>query len=236
MEKKWTSVFDTKSANAIILAIGLAVAGWFVYTGIHEIAVMNRTVTVKGLSERDVTADYVVWPLNFSVSGNDIPLLYQNLNKLNETTKAFFIDKGFKAEEITLGNVRVEDNWSGYYTVRPANHYTLQSSLIIATKDVQRVIDNQGCQSELLSKGVILNSYEWSTEYSYKGLSELKPEMIEEATKNARAVAQKFADDSHSRLGGIRNASQGQFSIESDNHQPWVKHVRVVTTVDYSLK
>ncbi len=228
---------DKKVISAVVVAVGIALAGCFVYLGIHEAAVEGRSVRVKGLSERDVMSDYVVWPLDFAVSGNDLPTLYQDLGKVAETTKKFFVEKGFKAEEMTMGNVTVDDNWSNYYgDHRPANHYTLRTSLIISTGDVERVIANQGCQSELLNKGVILNSYSWSTEYSYKGLSELKPEMIEEATKNARAVAQKFAEDSHSKLGGIRNASQGQFSLESDNHQPWIKHVRVVTTVDYSLR
>ena len=97
------------------------------------------------------------------------------------------------------------------------------------------VILNQGCQTELLSKGYVINSDEWSIDYQYNGLNELKPSMIEEATKNARAVAQKFAEDSNSKLGGIRRASQGQFSVEEDSYQPWIKHVRVVTTLDYFL-
>lgn len=229
-------VIDKKWTGAVILAIGMAVAGWFIYLGVHEMAVKDRSVRVKGLSERDVVADYVVWPLDYSVSGNELPTLHAELQRVGKEAKAFFIDKGFKEADITFGSVSVDDNWSGYYEHRPANHYTIRTSLIISTEDVQRVIANQGCESALLNKGVILSSYKWNTEYSYRGLNELKPEMIEEATKNARAVAQKFADDSNSRLGGIRNASQGQFTMDSDNNQPWVKHIRVVTTVDYSLK
>ena len=97
-------------------------------------------------------------------------------------------------------------------------------------------MQNQGCQAELLAKGVILNSYSWNTDYQFNGLTELKPEMIEEATKNARSVAQKFADDAQCSLGSIRKASQGQFSVETDNNQPWIKHIRVVSTIDYYLR
>lgn len=86
-----------------------------------------------------------------------------------------------------------------------------------------------------MGQGIIVVANEWSLDYQYNGLNNLKPSMIEEATKNARAVAQKFADDADCSLGSIRTANQGQFSIESDQYQPWMKHVRVVTTVEYLL-
>lgn len=221
---------------ALVVALGIALSGLFIYMGIHQFSYRDRAVTVKGLSTRDVQADYVVWPLRFSVSGNDLTSLSAELNRVEQTARTFFVNKGFNNEELTLSNIEVENNWAGYYEHRPEFHYTVSRSLIISTADVERVIANQGCQAELLNQGVILQSYDWNTDYQYRGLSELKPEMIEEATKNARAVAQKFADDAQCRLGSIRNASQGQFSVEADNNQPWLMHVRVVTTVDYYLK
>ncbi|MBP5290381.1 MAG: SIMPL domain-containing protein, partial [Paludibacteraceae bacterium] len=108
--------------------------------------------------------------------------------------------------------------------------------IVVATKNVELVSKTNGLESELLQRGIILNSNDWSIDYQFNGLNELKPEMIEEATKNARAVAQKFAEDAGCSLGSIRHANQGVFSVESDNFQPWIKHVRVVTTVDYFLK
>ena len=196
----------------------------------------DRAVLVKGLSTRDVQADFVVWPLDFCVRGNDISALYDDMARIEKTAKAFFLDKGFKESELSRGNISIDDNWSSYYGTRPEFHYTLRTSLIISTSDIERVIANQGCQSELLRKGFILQSYDWNTDFQYNGLSELKPEMIEEATKNARLVAQKFAEDAQCRLGSIKQANQGQFSIESDSNQPWIKHIRVVTTVSYYLK
>ena len=112
----------------------------------------------------------------------------------------------------------------------------MRTSLIISTPDIERVIANLGCQSELLRKGMILQSYDWNTDFQYNGLTDIKPEMVQEATQNARQVAQKFAEDAQCRLGSIKYANQGQFSVESDNYQPWIKHVRVVTTVSYYLK
>ena len=222
--------------SSCILAVGLAMAGLFVYCGIHQIASKDRAVVVKGLSTRDVQADYVVWPMDFCVRGNDISSLYSDLAQIEQTARKFFQDKGFKDSEMTRGNVSIDDNWASYYDRRPEFHSTLRTSLVISTADVERVIANLGCQSELLKKGVILQSYDWNTDFQYNGLPELKPEMVQEATQNARAVAQKFAEDAQCRLGSIQQANQGQFSIESDNYQPWIKHVRVVTTVSYYLR
>ncbi|MCQ2310347.1 MAG: SIMPL domain-containing protein [Paludibacteraceae bacterium] len=222
--------------SALLLALGIALSGWFIYLGIHQFAYHDRAVTVKGLSTRTVKADYVVWPLKISVSGNDLTALSAELNRVEQTARDFFIAKGFEATEMSMSNTEIEDRWSGYYDHRPEYRYTVSQSLIISTADVDKVVANQGCQAELLKKGVILNSYAWNTNYQYNGLSDLKPEMIEEATKNARAVAQKFADDAQCSLGSIRSACQGQFSVEADENQPWIKHVRVVTTIDYYLK
>lgn len=222
--------------SALILAVGIAVAGWFVNSGIEKMAFKDRAVVVKGLSTRDVQADYVVWPLDFCVRGNDISALYSDLAQIEQTARKFFMERGFQESDMTRGNISIDDNWASYYDRKPEFHYTLRTSLVISTADVERVIANQGCQSELLKKGVILQSYDWNTDFQYNGLPSLKPEMVQEATQNARAVAQKFAEDAQCRLGSIQQANQGQFSVESDSNQPWIKHVRVVTTVSYYLK
>jgi len=227
---------EKRFVSALLIAVGIAVSGLFIYLGIHEMASRDRIVAVKGLSERTVKADHVVWPLTFSVSGNDLVALYAQLNQLERQVQQFFLGKGFAKKDMSLGNVSVNDNWENYYEHRPEYRYTISSSLIISTDDVDRVVSNQGCQAELLKQGLIINSSQWSTKYQYNGLSELKPEMIEEATKNARVVAQKFADDAQCSLGSISYANQGQFSISEDDNQPWIMHVRVVTTVNYYLK
>ncbi len=221
---------------AAVIAAGMALMGWFMYEGIHQLAQRNDTVTVKGLSTQDVQADYVVWPLNYSLQGNDLKLLYAQLSQTTEQVRAFLISKGFEEADLRQGTTNVNDQWASYYDRRPDYHYSLSTSIVVSTAKVERVLATQSAQAELLSQGVILNSYEWSTNYQFNGLNEIKPQMIEEATQNARAVAQKFADDSHSRLGRIRHANQGQFSVETDQFQPWVKHVRVVTTIDFALK
>lgn len=222
--------------SSSILACGIALAGLFIYLGVGKMAGRDRAVAVKGLSTRDVQADFAVWPLSFNIDGNDLAALYNAMSTTREEVKAFLVDKGFSADDIRFGNTSVSDNWSNYYSTRPDYHYTLSTSVVVSTKDVERVAATNGLQSQLLQRGIILNSSDWSIDYQFNGLNELKPSMIEEATKNARAVAQKFADDADCSLGSIKHANQGVFSVESDDYQPWVKHVRVVTSVDYYLK
>lgn len=223
-------------SGTTLVAIAIFCGAWFIAGAIRHFADKDRIVTVKGLSTRDVLADEAVWPLNFVVSGNDLGALYAEQAKVSGLVNDFLLEKGFLPEDIRQGSTSVNDNWSDYYNRRPDYHYTIRATVVVNTKDVERVRQTNGCQNELLKRGIILNSNEWSLHYQFNGLNELKPEMVEEATKNARAVAQKFAEDADCRLGSIRNANQGQFSIETDEYQPWVKHVRVVTTVSYNLK
>lgn len=218
------------------IAIGLTLAGLFIYLGINKFANKDRAVSVKGLSTREVEADYAVWPLSYAWSGNDLPALYAQLENITTRVKKHLLSLGFEESDFRQGSVSVSNNWDGYYGTRPEFKYTLSTSLIVSTDKVQLVVASQGKESSLLKEGIIVTTEKWNLDYQYNGLPELKPSMIEEATQNARAVAQKFADDAQCALGSIRRASQGQFSIESDNYQPWVKHVRVVTTVDYFLE
>ena len=219
-----------------LIALGLCLGGMFIYLGISKFAAKDRAVTVKGLSTREVESDYVVWPLAYGWKGNDLPALYAQLEKVTNRVKKHILDLGFEESDIRLGSITVNDNWAYYSDHRPEFHYTLRTSLIVSTDKVQLVVKSQGKESELLKEGIIVEANDWNVDYQFNGLPELKPLMIEEATQNARAVAQKFADDAQCSLGSIRRASQGQFTVDNDEYQPWVKHVRVVTTVDYFLE
>jgi len=219
-----------------LIALGLCLGGMFIYLGISKFANKDRAVSVKGLSTREVEADYAVWPLSYAWSGNDLPSLYAQLENVTARVQKHLLALGFEAADFRQGSISVTDNWSDYYgSHRPEYKYTLSTSLIVSTNKVQLVVASQGKEAELLKEGIIVKTERWNLDYQFNGLPELKPAMIEEATQNARAVAQKFADDAQCSLGSIRRASQGQFSIESDEYQPWVKRVRVVTTVDYFL-
>ena len=219
-----------------LVALGICLGGLFLYMGLAKFADKDRAVTVKGLSTREVECDHVVWPLSYGWKGQDLPSLYTRLAEVTERVKKHLLDLGFEEGDIRQGPINVNDNWAYYSDHRPEFHYTLRTSLIVSTDKVQLVVKSVGKESELLKEGIIVDGGEWSVDYQFNGLPELKPQMIEEATRNARAVAQKFADDAQCSLGSIRRASQGQFSIDDDPYQPWMKHVRVVTTVDYILE
>lgn len=222
--------------SVAILAGSIALVGLFVFLGMRQVVTKDRAVVAKGLSTRDVKADHVIWPLDYKLEGNNLADLRSRMKDANKTITKFLLDKGFEASDIQMGNTDIEDRWAYNYTnTKPSSRYLVSATIVVSTDKVDLVIANQGSQLDLMNQGLVVNVNQWSVDYQFNGLNELKPVMIEEATINARAVAQKFADDAECRLGSIRKASQGQFSIDADNFQPWVKHVRVVTTIEYYL-
>lgn len=226
------------SGLGLFIMIGLMVLGNCVGNGMKRFADKDRYVTVKGLAEREVMANKVVWPLPFNCVGNNLEELYNEVEKSKRTILSFLESNGITSDEIVLSAPKVTDREAQSYT--PDNlkyRYQVESVITIISMQVEKVMQLMNSQADLMKQGVAIGEdYRYQTQFDFTLLNELKPEMIEEATRNARAVAQKFADDSKSELGGIRQASQGQFSITSDQNTPQLKKIRVVTTVDYFLK
>ena len=196
---------------------------------------------MKGLSEREVKADKVTWPLVYKELGNDPAAMYQLLVYKNRQVVAFLKSAGIKDEDISINPPVITDRQADNYGNEIMNYrYKAKSVITVTSSDVDKVRSLMRRQSELMKQGIALVSEEYSNttvSYEFTGLNKIKPEMIEEATKNARATAQKFADDSESSLGGILSAQQGQFSIEDrDSNTPYIKRLRVVNTIEYSLK
>ncbi len=220
-----------------VIATGMIAAAAVLSSGIKQIAFKDRAVTVKGLATADVKADYAVYPIYYTIESNDMRSLQAEATRVKKEVMDILLAKGFTKADLKDGKVSVSDQWANYYGERrPAYQYSLDASVVISTEKVDLVAENLNLTSELLDKGILVNIQEWSIDYQYNGLADIKPAMIEEATANARAVAIKFAEDAKCKLGSIRRANQGQFTIESDEYQPWIKHIRVVTTVDYYLK
>lgn len=221
----------------VCVAIGIASVGISLKAGIDHFVDRDRVVTVKGLAERNVQADYVIWPVTFCVTGNDLSALYEKAQTQSEEIRNFLISQGIKAQDISQGTPSVQDLHADFYGNKlPPERYRMEMAVSVATTDVDTVLKAMGNQSELIQKGVLFTQ-NYRTQFSFNGLNSIKPEMVEEATKNARSTAQKFAEDSDSELGKIRRASQGQFSIyDRDSNTPYIKRVRVVTTVEYYLK
>jgi hypothetical protein len=233
---------DTYWVSALLLSIGFVVAGYFIGNLQVNAKKYDRYVTVKGLSEREVAADLAVWPINITLTGNDLEELRGRIEAQNQTVSTFFSQQGFSAEEMTRGPVNINDVQANPYNSGAINNryrYMAKSEITLRTTDVPKLQTALTESLNLLSRGILMGSKnEWEPiEYIFTGLNTLKPEMIEEATKNAREVAEKFARDSNSEVGQIRVARQGLFSITNrDANTPQIKKVRVVTTIDFQLE
>lgn len=226
--------------EAVILAVGMLVMGYFIKLGLDTFSSRDRVVNVKGLAEMEVPANKVTWPLMYKDLGNDLPVLYNKINATNQAIVNFLKQKGITENEISINAPEIIDMQAERYNNSPVPfRYNVTSVITVTSSKVDLVRKMISEQSELLKQGIAITSgdYRYSVQYDYTGLNDIKPQMIEEATKNARAAAIKFAKDSDSKLGKIKRAYQGQFSIDDrDANTPYIKRIRVVTTIDYSLE
>lgn len=230
-----------KIVPAAIIAISVVIAGLSLRSGIVTFKEMDRKVSVKGLAEREVKADKVTWPLIYKEIGNDPSEMYDRLSSKNKRVITFLKSAGIKDSDISVNPPVISDRQADNYGNEIMNYrYKATSVITVTSSEVDKVRQLMRRQSELMKQGIAIVSEEYgnnSITYEFTGLNKIKPEMVEEATKNARTTAQKFAEDSDSKLGDIRNAQQGQFSIEDrDANTPYIKKVRVVNTVEYSLE
>lgn len=228
--------------EAVVLAIGLFLGGRAIKQGIVSFKEMDRTVTAKGLSEKEMKADKATWPLKFKELGNDPAELYDRIERNTQTVVQFLKTNGITDEEISLAPPTMVDQQANmsYSSETVRYRYKANCVVTVVSKNVDLVRKLVSKQTELMRQGVTIVGNEYDegpvVSYEFTGLNTIKPEMIAEATKNARKTAERFAEDSDSKLGKIRTADQGQFSIESrDQNTPWIKNVRVVTTVVYYL-
>ena len=229
--------------EALILAVCIFFGCRAIQQGIVQFKEMDRYVTAKGLSEKEVTADKATWPLKFKELGNDPAELYGRIEKDNSIIVEFLKSNGLTDEEISVAPPTLVDQQANMSYSNETVRYRYKANCVVTvvTKNVELVRNLVNKQPELMRQGVTIVGNEYDDEsvvsYEFTGLNTIKPEMIAEATKNARKTAERFAEDSESELGKIRTADQGQFSIQSrDKNTPWLKNVRVVTTVVYYLK
>ena len=228
--------------SALILALGIVCLGALLKSGIIGVKDSERVVTVKGLSERTVKADNVLWPLQYKIIGNDLNTLYGTMETNNEKIIAFLKSNGINANDISIALPTVVDLYADRYAntsaLRP--RYNITATVTVTSKDIDQVLKAMNNTSTLLKDGLAVSSDEYGSSaivFTFEGLNGIKPEMIQEATQSAREAAQKFAEDSSSKLGKIKSASQGQFTInDPDRNRPYIKQVRVVTTIQYYLK
>ncbi len=245
--------------SALVLAIGicagLVLAAAVLGRSLADIRKTERYVTVKGFAEREVKADLAVWPIHLEAAGNAVAEVSQTLETTRAKVLAFLKDKGFPSEEIASQDLRVSDRQAREYgESRSPLRYIGAATIVVRSKDVDRVQQVSRLTGDLVRAGVVLGTQGGSQgpQFLYTQLSAIKPSMITDATKNARAAADQFASDSGSAVGSIRRASQGLFSISDRDRAASGdaeggggyyarasdpnKLVRVVVTVDYLLE
>ena len=228
--------------QTIILAISIIIAGYFIGNTYKNGKAFERSVQVKGLSEKQVNADLAIWPISVTIAGNDLNVLKSELEKQNKEIKDFFLKEGFTEKELNSGTTNINDTKAVLYGGENQNRefrYIASSDFTVRTGDIPKLQKALTNSLELISKGILMSSKNtWQPiQYSFSGLNKLKPEMIEEATKNAREVAEKFALDSNSKVTKIKSAQQGLFSINDlDQNTSDIKIVRVVSTIEYQLE
>ncbi len=235
---------ETSRLSAAILGLfilaGLFCLGWLLAHAAIEYKGFERYVSVKGLSEREYEADIVIWPVQFRMAGNNLAELYNSIEENTVLIIQFLESRGINSGEVTVSPPSIQDRSTEGYRAdsQPVFRFAASQVVTVYSENIPAVRKAMSELSELGKKGIAFYDHDYGlqTEYLFTKLNNVKPEMIEEATKNAREVAEKFAADSKSRLGKIKSATQGQFSIYSrDQNNPQIKKVRVVSTVEYYL-
>ena len=231
----------TAATAAAILAVGAAAGGAFVGKGVENARVGDRSVTVRGLSERVVKADLAVLALKFAGAGDDLAAVQADVDGDLSTVRKFLAQQGYAPSEVDLGRFEVTDQYAREYQPSEVRaRYRVAQTVIVRTPNVDRVQATSRALDALVRQGVVLQDYNGPS-YLFTKLNSVRAAMIAEATASARTGAQQFARDSDSHLGGIRSATQGSFEIlgrddVGEESSQVFKRVRVVTTVAYSLR
>ncbi len=194
-----------------IVAVGIAVGGFFIGSGLLKARAADRYVTVKGLAEREVDANMVIWPITYTVTANDLGTLQSRIDD-GATKIRDFLGETFEASEISTSASRVDDRQAQGMMSQGGRleRYVAEATVTVRSPRIEAVRSVMEETGVLVAQGVaLIRSYENTTQYLYTALDEIKPEMIREATQDARRAAQQFAEDSGNRVGGIRNAQTG---------------------------
>ncbi len=223
---------------AAVLAIGLVIAAVILGGAVRDFRLSDRFVEVKGFAEREVLAALAIWPINYQLVGNSLDEVRAAMDSADESVIAFLKLRGFTDDEISRTPPRITDQWvyaSG--AQRPANRFLDERGVTLRTSRIEATRSALEDAADLVSQGVVLSpGWGQAARFLFTGLDDIKPEMIAEATADARRAAAQFAADSDARVGAIRSARQGFFSIsERDASIPEIKLVRVVTTIEYIL-
>lgn len=244
MQENHISVHPSKTLASCVLALGIALGGFFPGYYYYKTHISNNSVTVKGLSEKDVVADLAIWKLKFVITENNLQQGQQKITEQAEKINAFLLKQGFKADEITVERIETTDLAANPYLSNNNNssRFILTQSITVRSQNVNLVEASIPQTDKLIADGIIFDSEGFPVSYIFTKLNDIKPQMLADATQNAKKAAEEFAKNSHSKVGKIRHANQGVFSIlpreqtsSSYEAQQINKTVRVVSTVEYWL-
>lgn len=222
-----------------LVAIAIVILGFALKAGMNKFADRDRAVTVRGLCEKEVQANKVTWPIVTKEVANDLTTIYSKTEATGKTIVNFLTENGIPESEISVNAPQIYDLAADRYNNNYTYRYQATNVVVVTSSNIDLVNKLVRSQAKLLQQGiaVVAGDYNYSINYEYTDLNTIKPEMIAEATAKAREAADKFAADSHSKLGQIKTASQGQFSIsDRDQYTPSIKTVRVVTSITYYLE
>ena len=228
-----------KFLPSLLIAVGIAVSGLCIKSGMDSFAAKERVVSVRGLAEREVKANKVTWPIQFKVVGDELNAVYNSIQKNNAAIIDFLKQNGVKDDEISVNAPDLTDMEAERYVNNIRYRYNVSQVIVVVSNDVDKISNLIMRQTELLKQGVAIaaSDYQYKVSYEFTELNSIKPEMIAEATKAARIAGEQFAKDSDSELGKIKKATQGQFSIENrDENTPYIKKVRVVSYVEFFIE
>jgi len=234
-----------KILSSFVLATGIALGGFFPGYYYYQTHINNNTVTVKGLAEKDVSADLAIWKLKFVVTANDLRIAQNQIASQAEEIKNFLKKQGFKEEEITPERTETNDLMANPYRGNEvtSSRFILTQSISVKTNNVNLVEQSIPQTDRLIAQGIVFDNNDgYSVSYIFTKLNDIKPEMLANATQNAKKAAEEFAKNAGSKVGKIRRANQGVFSIlpreqtsSAYETQQINKTVRVVSTVEYWL-
>lgn len=234
-----TSKSQAAAILGLFLAIGMLGSAWMIGKAMYAVKASERFVTVKGFAEKELPADLVIWPIAYAAVGNDLAEIQKRLDQDKQKISNFLLKRGFDRAEITTSIPQITDYQAQGYSQHngPRHRYSAQTILTLRSNNVAETKQAMQASDELVKSGVaLMRNYEATPEFLFTKLNDIKPDMIAAATKNARQAAEQFAEDSGSRVGTIKNARQGFFSINNrDRYSPEQKVVRVVTTIQYYL-
>lgn len=226
----------------IFVAVGLSLAGYFVSQTLYRAKVALNTAEAKGLAEKRVTADTANWSVGFTVRGasrKDIPRLYKEAEQHQKTISDLIKQNGFDAEEIDLGvlNYNYQEYRDDQQKLVDQIH-TISGSINLETTKVAKIGEVRASVNKLIAQGIDIDNK--TPAYRFTRLNEIKPDMLREATKNARLAANEFAENAGVQVGGIQSARQGSFYVRDAGEEygdtvKIDKDVRVVTTITFYL-